>query len=705
MIVNYEKQLYAALLGKVIGVYLGRPFEGWSKADIQKKFGVIKNYVNAQCNMPLVLIDDDISGTLTFIRALADSGLYADTPPDFYGKTWLNYLFENQTILWWGGVGHSTEHTAFFRLKEGYKSPESGSMALNGQVVAEQIGAQIFIDCFGMVAPGRPELAVKLAADAAKVSHDGEAVYAAMVVAAMVSLAFVEKDMNKLLDAAIKFIPADSLIARVHADVRNWCEIDGDWEKTYDRIAAKYGYEIYGGNCHVIPNHALMVMAWSYGQNDFAGSMSIIQTAGWDTDCNGANVGCVTALMAGLENINVEIDYQTPFADRLIIPTAEGTHSCSDVWRESCFIGQIGRRIMNYPQLAPYKNGACFNFYMPNARHGFIPAPADTQNGIIPCEIQSIPSPLSEGYALKINVPATPDADGLAMIVTPVTGSSPLGAYGCLGTPLLYNQMTVVVKGKNLGSTTQIQLGVSCFGAENSTGNFLFSPAKLVKSGEEFCLEWQITGCEEEVLRELALAIQWKSNSNSAVVIDWIDFRGNTRLEFTDSIKVIHSAKDIPGWISNLDLIRGKFSDDKQNLTQFGKNYETGFLVTGNLNWHAVELSCQFKIHAASHAGIIFSYQGCERYYALRLSRGSLSVVKHLYGQEEILYSHDHDLKLDKLYDIKLSVQGSQLIFYFDKRREIRVDLRENPSGGCGFYVEKGVAGFRQLRIKVSDNQ
>ena len=42
------------------------------------------------------------------------------------GQTWLNYLIERKTILWWGGLGNSTEHTAFLRLKDGITAPESG---------------------------------------------------------------------------------------------------------------------------------------------------------------------------------------------------------------------------------------------------------------------------------------------------------------------------------------------------------------------------------------------------------------------------------------------------------------------------------------------------------------------------------------------------------------------------------------------------
>ena len=124
-------------------------------------------------------------GTFTFLRALPDHGNRREITPAEIGQTWLNYIIEGRTILWWGGMGNSTEHTAFLRLKQGIQAPQSGSMALNSQVVAEQIGAQIFIDGWGMVAPGDPQLAADLARRAASVSHDGEAIYGAQVIAAM----------------------------------------------------------------------------------------------------------------------------------------------------------------------------------------------------------------------------------------------------------------------------------------------------------------------------------------------------------------------------------------------------------------------------------------------------------------------------------------------------------------------------------------
>ena len=443
---DYEKQVYAGVLGKIIGVYMGRPIEGWLKAKIEAKFGEANRYVHEDQNVSLVVADDDISGTLTFIRALEDSGLYADTPDSFFGKMWLDYLIEERTVLWWGGMGNSTEHTAYLRLKNGIESPASGSIETNGQVVAEQIGAQIFIDAFGMVAPGNPELAAKLARKSASVSHDGEAVHAAVVVAGMVSAAFVEKDMDKLLDIGVGLIPEKSLIAQVHRDVRQWAKEDKNWHKTYERIDKKYGYHRYGGGCHVIPNHAIMVMAWVYAPNDFHQAQIIINTAGWDTDCNAANVGSVMGIKVGLERITERYDYISPFADRIVIPTSDGTRSVSDCLTEALHIARIGRKVMGWPEAAAPKSGVWHHFSMPGSQHGY----QSEDNHFATrgnARVKNVPGKkAADGRNLSIQFDV--DAGRTARVSTPVILSKSRGGYSTMFTPRLYPGMAVTVKGR-----------------------------------------------------------------------------------------------------------------------------------------------------------------------------------------------------------------------------------------------------------------
>ncbi len=296
-----------------------------------EQLGEINYYVHERRNVPLIVTDDDISGTFTFLRALEDYGYSTELTPAQIGQTWLNYLIEKRTVLWWGGMGNSTEHTAYLRLKHGIEAPRSGSIDLNGKVVAEQIGAQIFIDGWAMVAPGDPELAADLARRAGSVSHDGEAIYGAQVLAAMEAQAFVEPDINELIDTAVTFIPQDSVIRRLIDDIRNWHAAEPDWRKTREQIAATYGYDKYGGNCHMVPNHALIIHALLHGEDDFQKSLMIVNTCGWDTDCNSGNVGCLLGIKNGLAGIdNGGPDWRTPVADRMYLPTADGGRAISD---------------------------------------------------------------------------------------------------------------------------------------------------------------------------------------------------------------------------------------------------------------------------------------------------------------------------------------------------------------------------------------
>ena len=115
---KYRNDVYAGVLGKILGVYLGRPVEGWTFEKIRDTFGTVSYYKNHKTGAPLIVPDDDISGTFAFFRALEDSGYKADITAEEIGNAWLNYIVENETILWWGGLCRSTEHTAYLRLPE-----------------------------------------------------------------------------------------------------------------------------------------------------------------------------------------------------------------------------------------------------------------------------------------------------------------------------------------------------------------------------------------------------------------------------------------------------------------------------------------------------------------------------------------------------------------------------------------------------------
>src|ERR1044071_3371653 len=102
---DYAERVYAGVLGKIIGVYLGRPFEGWSHERILDQLGEVTYYVNNRPGVTLnhtlfLVADDDISGTFVFPRALRDATI--DPTSADVGAAWLNYIVPDVCVLWWG---------------------------------------------------------------------------------------------------------------------------------------------------------------------------------------------------------------------------------------------------------------------------------------------------------------------------------------------------------------------------------------------------------------------------------------------------------------------------------------------------------------------------------------------------------------------------------------------------------------------------
>ena len=213
---DYMEKVYAGWLGKIIGVRHGAPIEGWEYDRIKEVYGEIDSYL---VDYKDFAADDDSNGPMFFLRALEDYTHTPDITAEQIGLTWLNYAPYEHGFYWWGGYGKSTEHTAYLNLRNGIMAPRSGSIEQNGAAVAEQIGGQIFIDTWGLVVPGDPKLAAQYAEKAASVSHGGNGIYGGMFIAACISAAFVEQDIEKIIETGLSTIPQDCEYVRMARDV------------------------------------------------------------------------------------------------------------------------------------------------------------------------------------------------------------------------------------------------------------------------------------------------------------------------------------------------------------------------------------------------------------------------------------------------------------------------------------------------------
>ena len=317
MIKQYMEKIYAGFLGMNIGIRLGAPVEPtiWTYERIQKTYGNIHGYVKDFINFAA---DDDVNGPVYFLRAMLDDAWDRPLIPQDVARAWLNYAREGLGMFWWGGYGVSTEHTAYLNLKHGIPAPQSGSIEQNGQIMAEQIGGQIFIDTWGFINPGNPHRAADYGETAASVSHDGNGVYGARFICAAIAQAFLTSDVHEILNAALQEIPAVCTYRDVIESVIHFHKTHPDhWRACMDYLQTEWGYDKYPGVCHIIPNAGVCAMSLLYGKGHFDRTVEIATMAGWDTDCNAGNVGSIMGVACGLSALPAK--YRDPINDFIVL--------------------------------------------------------------------------------------------------------------------------------------------------------------------------------------------------------------------------------------------------------------------------------------------------------------------------------------------------------------------------------------------------
>ena len=658
---DYLQRVYAGVLGKLVGVYLGRPFENWTYQEIQDRLGDIEYYVHDKLGVPLVVIDDDVSGTFAFVRALEEHGVRAELSSEEIGKTWLNQVIEHRSIFWWGGNGISTEHTTFLNLKNGIVAPQSGATSTNGRTMAEQIGAQIFIDGWAMVAPGNPALASRLAEAAGRVSHDGEAVYAAKLWASMEAEAFISKDVDHLLEVGLQVIPADSLIARMIADVRRWVHQEPDWRQTRQKIEDNYGYDKYLGICHVIPNHAIMIMALLYGGHDFHKAMSIINTCGWDTDCNSGNVACLVALMHGLTAFEGGPDWLGPLADQAIISSADGGYSINNAARIAYDIANLGLRLAGQPEIKPPKGGAQFHFSLPGSVQGF-------QATSHPHLVQ-----VSQGQdrgidSLGIHIKGLADTNDPAEIMTATFTPPDIlkvdRNYDLMASPLVYPGQELRAELHAAESNTAgptVRLRVKAYNEHDDLVT-MDGPPILLKPGQQEVLEWTIPdSLQNWPIQQIGLAI---SAAKGSPALDGTVFLHSLRWKGTPRISLKRPANKSQSfwrrsWVNSVDKMQTTMGPS----FFLGQDRGEGILSQGTRDWadYQVDVS-KFVVNLGGPMGVAARVQGLNRYYALMFTKDKrIALVKAADEKRIELVAKQFEWKHDVKYDIHLTVQGGKI--------------------------------------------
>jgi len=278
-------KIRGGLLGQILGNLNGLPHEMKYIAEP----GDVTEYTPA---LPEgARTDDDTDFEWVYIKVMQDDDCLL-LPPERICRLWKERI---NTRIW------CSNQYARQLMDLGIEPPLTGMSVLNPWADFN-ISGQFICETFGLIAPVMPESAARIGLNYTRVTISGEPAQTTQLFTSMIATAFVQDDIDAILDAGLSAIDGNSAIFRIAKDVRRWYEQHpGDWRTTRRLLKEKYsrhngqtrdrnGYELNTGS---------IVAALLYGQGDFVKTLVAAFNFGWDADCNAATAGTVVGVMKG----------------------------------------------------------------------------------------------------------------------------------------------------------------------------------------------------------------------------------------------------------------------------------------------------------------------------------------------------------------------------------------------------------------------
>ena len=308
---EFVSKMKAGWLGQMAGVGWGGPTE----------FGHVGTIIPAEDVPPWTpdmlnqQYQDDIYVEMTFVKTLEDYGFDVSIRQ-------AGIDFANSRYMLWHANRAGREN-----LRSGIAPPFSGHPKYNEH--ADDIDYQIEADYSGLISPGMLQSVIKLGEKFGHLMNYGDGMYGGQFVGGMYAEAFFETDVNKIIEAGLRCIPAESQYAEAVKDVINWHkQFPNDWEKTWNLVMEKYmknpeyrKFSCMTDNDFSIDaklNGAFIVIGLLYGDGEMDSTIIHAMRCGEDSDCNPSNAGGILATALGLENLpekfKTGIDDSTKFS-------------------------------------------------------------------------------------------------------------------------------------------------------------------------------------------------------------------------------------------------------------------------------------------------------------------------------------------------------------------------------------------------------
>ena len=249
--------------------------------------------------------------------------------PDQIRDGWINHIKQKEENFLW-----VSNQKAFDLMNEGYVPPKTSDPKLNEYY--DMIDAQLTTEIFGILSPGRPDIALKMAELPILTTARYNAKWISDFYVSMYSLSTtlnlnldIRENIFSIADISSRLLPDSSYASKMYKFVKLEYENGRSWEEARDNIYERYqvnsedGYDITSKNLYCNGcfsagiNFAASLISLFWGGGDLKETIKIGTLAGWDSDNPTSTWGGMLGFIIGKKA--VEKEFGRSFSDKYFI--------------------------------------------------------------------------------------------------------------------------------------------------------------------------------------------------------------------------------------------------------------------------------------------------------------------------------------------------------------------------------------------------
>ena len=303
-------------IGQLLGNYFGFPFEN-KYVDEPVPVLVDRVYTADYDGDPELMINNRDRRGYVPIMVNALRGAFSDDDTDIefitlhaVEKYGLDITYPEITQMWKTHINDFiwvANREARNLMDRGLVAPDTGRKENNKHWF--QIDPQLVNEIWSAFYPGMTQHAARRALWGARITNDDWGTHPTIAYGAMISAAFFEQDVRKLVDIAIEAVPDEGPFAEGIRDVVQWHSQHDNWRDTRQKIHDKYyaykkgDYEAPVSVVSSLVNGLVGVMAVLYGEGNYMKTVGIATSAGYDCDNQAATAGGLIGVRNGLSGM------------------------------------------------------------------------------------------------------------------------------------------------------------------------------------------------------------------------------------------------------------------------------------------------------------------------------------------------------------------------------------------------------------------